>query len=145
MTLHLDVDRSLFSMTPFVQRAAKPWGYEIIFTPPEKPYCGKLLHVVAGKRLSLQYHDAKQETMMLLRGRCLLLIDNAAGELEEIEMVPGQGYSTMPGQRHRLIALEDCDLVEASTPEVGITFRLEDDAGRPHETEAVRARERSSR
>jgi len=142
MKRHLDFDPSHFTNAPFALTVSKPWGYELVFTPSDKPYTGKLLHVQAGKRLSLQFHDEKQETIMLLRGRAILLCDNAAGELEEIAMEPGKGYSNVPGQRHRLIALEDCDFIEASTPETGTTYRLEDDAGRTDETEAVRVQER---
>ncbi len=142
MPRHTDFDPSAFTNEPFAITVEKPWGYELIFTPPDKPYCGKLLHVDAGKRISLQYHDEKQETIMLLRGRGILLADNAAGELEEIEMEPGKGYSNVPGQRHRLIAVEDCDFIEASMPEAGNTFRLEDDSGRSDETAEMRERER---
>lgn len=142
MTETVEFDRATFSNTPFVLRVEKPWGHELIFTPPEKPYCGKLLHIRAGQRISLQFHDLKQETIVLLRGRGMLLSENAIGVMEEIAMEPGMGYSTVPGQRHRLIALEDCDFFEASTPERGATYRLEDDSGRDHETEATRARER---
>ena len=142
MTSDTDFDASTFSNAPFVVRVEKPWGYELIFTPPDKPYCGKVLHVNAGQRISLQYHDEKQETIMLLRGRGILLADNAAGELEEIEMEPGKGYSNVPGQRHRLIAVEDCDFIEASMPETGNTYRIEDDSGRGTETAQMRAHER---
>ena len=142
MTRHTDFDPSCFTNEPFLMRVEKPWGYELIFTPPEKPYTGKVLHINAGQRISLQFHDEKQETIMLLRGRGILLADNTAGELEEIEMIPGKGYSIAPGQRHRLIAVEDCDFVEASTAETGTTFRLEDDSGRADETETVRLRDR---
>lgn len=137
-----EFDPAAFTNAPFLQRVEKPWGYELIFTPPGKPYTGKLLHVDAGKRLSLQYHDEKPETIMLLRGRGILLADNERGELEEIEMEPLKGYSNVPGQRHRLIAIEDCDFVEASLPETGNTYRLEDDSGRGTETEAMRTVER---
>jgi hypothetical protein len=139
---HTDFDLSAFTNEPFLVRAEKPWGYELIFTPPDKPYTGKILHIDAGKRISLQYHDQKAETIMLLRGRGVLLADNARGELEEIEMEPLKGYSNVPGQRHRLIAIEDCDFVEASLPETGTTYRLEDDTGRGAETDEMRARER---
>lgn len=142
MTRHTDFDPSRFSNEPFLTRVEKPWGYELIFTPPEKPYTGKLLHINAGRRISLQFHDEKQETIMLLRGKGILLCDNARGELEEIEMEPGKGYSNVPGQRHRLIAVEDCDFIEASMPETGNTFRLEDDSGRADETAEMRQRER---
>ena len=50
----------------------------------------------------------------------------------------GKGYSNVPGQRHRLVAVEDSEFVEASTPETGTTYRLEDDHGRGHETEIIR-------
>lgn len=142
MTSDPAFDRSRFTTEPSAIRVDKPWGYELIFTPPEKPYTGKLLHVAAGNRLSLQYHDQKQETILLLHGAGVLLSENAHGVLEEIRMEQGQGYSILPGQRHRLVALEDCDFIEASTAEVGATYRLEDDSGRPTETEAERARER---
>lgn len=144
MKAHTDFDASTFTNTPFALFVPKPWGHELIFTPSDKPYCGKLLHVTAGKRLSLQYHDEKRETIMLLRGKGVLLCDNARGELEEIEMEQGKGYSNIPGQRHRLVAIEDCDFIEASTPEIGTTYRLEDDANRPDETATARESERTT-
>ncbi|MFA7253210.1 MAG: hypothetical protein WC107_01505 [Patescibacteria group bacterium] len=52
--------------TPFQTRVEKPWGFEIVYTPPEAPAVGKILHVNAGKRLSLQYHDEKIETLCLI-------------------------------------------------------------------------------
>lgn len=131
-------DRSAFNNTPFLQRVEKPWGYELLFSPPDRPYAGKLLHLNAGRRISLQYHDTKHETIVLLHGRARLQADDAAGDLAMIEMEPNKGYSNIPGQRHRLIAVDDCDFVEASTPEQGTTYRLEDDSGRGHETEAAR-------
>ncbi|MHB8575393.1 MAG: cupin domain-containing protein, partial [Dehalococcoidia bacterium] len=132
--------KARFETRPFSLRIEKPWGYEILFTPPALDYAGKLLHINAGRRLSLQYHDQKSETITLLRGRALLQADGATGDLKTIEMQLGEGYSIVPGQRHRLIAVGDCDLVEASTPERGTTYRIEDDAGRGDETEAVRNR-----
>src|SRR5947208_2094291 len=129
------------SNEPYAQRVDKPWGHELLFTPPEKGYAGKLLCVRAGCRLSLQYHDEKAETILLLRGRAQLQADGSDGELQTIELRPGVGYSNVPGQRHRLIALEDSEFIEASTPECGTTYRLEDDYDRSHETEVVRRQE----
>ena len=48
----------------------------------------------------------------------------------------------MVGQRHRLIGITDCDIFEVSTPEIGTTFRLEDDYKRPDETEEMRIKDR---
>ena len=137
--MSFSVDPGTFNNTPFARRIEKPWGYELLFTPADRPYAGKLLHIDAGKRLSLQFHDEKRETILLLHGRTQLQVDDPTGMLETIDMVPGAGYSNVPGQRHRLIAVEDSDLLEASTPETGTTYRLEDDAGRGNETEAVRS------
>ena len=127
-----------FSNEPYVRRIEKPWGWEIHFVSDNKPYMGKILHIKAGARLSLQYHDKKEESWWLLSGRAKLLIDNSEGKLEEIELKSGVGYNSQIGQRHRLIGITDCDIIEVSTSEVGTTFRLEDDYKREDETEEQR-------
>jgi mannose-6-phosphate isomerase len=134
-----------FSLEPAARRIDKPWGYEILLSPPDAPYAAKLIHVLAGKRLSLQVHDIKVETQTLIAGRGLLILEGSDGQLHEIEMQPFVGYHVAVGQRHRLCAAPDSDatVFEASTPEVGTTLRLEDDYQRPDETEAIRTAERS--
>ena len=134
-----------FSIEPLSRRLAKPWGYEVLLTPPDVPYTAKLIHVNAGKRLSLQLHDTKVETQTLVAGRGVLVLEGADGELHEIDMQPGVGYHVAVNQRHRLCAAPDQDatVFEASTPEVGVTLRLEDDYARPHETEELRRAERA--
>jgi len=127
-----------FSNEPYVKRVEKPWGWEIHWTPDDKPYTGKILHIKEGARLSLQKHDKKLESWWLLSGRVMLIIDNNQGELEEIELRRGLGYSCQAGQRHRFIGITDCDIIEVSTPEIGITYRLEDDYKRENETEEIR-------
>ena len=127
-----------FSNEPYVRRIEKPWGWEIHFVSDNKPYMGKILHIKAGARLSLQYHDKKEESWWLLSGRAKLLIDNSEGKLEEIELKSGVGYNSQIGHRHRLIGITDCDIIEVSTSEVGTTFRLEDDYKREDETEEQR-------
>ena len=123
---------------PYVNRVEKPWGYEIHWTPSNLPYMGKILHVNAGKRLSLQRHDKKQETWYMSSGKAKLVWDNEKNELIETELEYGKGYTCQIGQRHRLVGITDCDVIEVSTPEIGITERLEDDYKRPDETEDVR-------
>lgn len=127
-----------FSNIPFVKQVEKPWGYEIHWVPPNLPYMGKILHINAGKRLSLQRHDKKQETWYMMNGKAKLMWDNEKGELIETELEYGKGYTCTIGQRHRLIGITDCDVIEVSTPEIGITERLEDDYNRPNETEEMR-------
>lgn len=118
---------------PYVKKVPKPWGYEIHFTPDNLPYMGKILHIDAGKRLSLQYHDKKQESWYLIKGKVTMILDE-----EEVNMETGLGYTTQIGQKHRLVGVRDSDILEVSTPEIGNTFRLEDDYSRPNETEELR-------
>ena len=122
----------------YINKIEKPWGYEIIFTPLGLPYVGKILHINTGKKLSLQYHDKKLETQYLLNGKCMRIEDDDSGQLKETEMKQNNGYTININQRHRLIAISDCEILEVSTPEIGNTYRLEDDYGRGTETEATR-------
>src|SRR3984957_3079078 len=127
-------DPATFSNDPYVKRVEKPWGYELHWVRDDAPYMGKVLHINAGARLSLQLHDAKQESWLLVHGRAKVLWDHNQGDMVETELQPGQGYSTGIGQRHRLVGVTDCNVVEVSTPEEGTTWRLEDDSSRPDET-----------
>ncbi len=135
-------DPSSFSNEPYVKRLEKPWGYELHWVAADAPYMGKVLHVNAGARLSLQIHDKKQESWLVMNGRAAVIWENDKGELVQTELQPGQGYSTRVGQRHRLVGVTDCDIIEVSTPELGTTWRLEDDYSRPHETPDQRELER---
>lgn len=129
--------------SPFSQCYEKPWGSEWHWTPPSLPFVGKVLHINAGHRLSLQRHDDKVETWLLIRGRASVLWDDEDGNLVEVELEPGRGYTCASGQRHRLIGISDSEIVEVSTPERGTTWRLEDDYDRPHETPDQRLFERT--
>lgn len=139
-----NIDKTKFTTEPFVMKVTKPWGYEIIFTPNDLPYTGKIIHIDAGKRLSLQVHDKKQESWYLLNGKGKVIWENGKGEIIETEMLSGQGYTCKLGQKHRLAGVTDCDILEVSTPELGTTFRLEDDYKRPDESEELREKERKS-
>jgi mannose-6-phosphate isomerase len=123
-------------------RVEKPWGYELLWTPPGAAYAGKLIHINAGARLSLQIHDKKSESWLLISGRAKVVWDTPHAELAETELLPGRGYSCPAGTRHRLAGITDCDIIEVSTPEIGTTYRVEDDFGREDETEEVRRSER---
>jgi quercetin dioxygenase-like cupin family protein len=112
-----------------LRRVPKPWGHEDIWAHTAR-YVGKILRIQAGKRLSLQYHQVKDETILVLRGRLRLELENDAGQIESIELAAGEGRHIAPGRRHRFAAIEDCDLVEVSTPELDDVVRVEDDFGR---------------
>lgn len=130
-----------FDLKPFSKKVEKPWGFELIFTPPDLARTGKFLHVLAGKRLSLQYHDQKEETLCLISGKALLWLEDSNGDVQKIPMELNQGYTVLPPQKHRVEAVEDCVIAEVSMPETGTTFRVEDDYKRADETEELRKQE----
>lgn len=67
------------------RRVDKPWGHELWFALTER-YAGKLLHVRAGRRLSVQYHEEKDESSYLLSGRLLLHRGSSPDELVATEL-----------------------------------------------------------
>ena len=134
-----------FSQDAYMRRIDKPWGYEIHWVPADAPYMGKIIHINAGSRLSLQIHDEKQESWLLISGEAKVVWEDKHGNLSETNLKTGKGYSTSIGQKHRLVGVTDCDIVEVSTPEKGTTWRLEDDYARPDETEDQRKKERGEK
>lgn len=135
-------NKQLFSTASYTRKIEKPWGYELHFVPDSLPYMGKIIHINAGKRLSLQLHDIKQESWLILKGQGKVIWENSEGDLVETILEEGKGYTCSRGQKHRLVGLTDCDIIEVSTPEIGTTYRLEDDYERRDETEETRKLER---
>lgn len=127
-----------FSTVPFAQKIEKPWGYEVLYTQPHAGRVGKILFIKAGRRLSLQYHDAKEETLCLVSGKAIIWLENELGEIERKPMAPEVGYAVALMQKHRVEAVDDSIVIESSDVERGNTFRLEDDYARGTETEEVR-------
>ncbi len=110
------------------RRVEKPWGYELIWAETDR-YVGKILHVNAGESLSLQYHVRKEETLYLLSGEVELTL--RWQEQEQVKrMLPGMIFHIQPGLIHRIAAIQDADVLEASTTELDDVVRLEDRYGR---------------
>jgi mannose-6-phosphate isomerase len=111
-----------------VIRVEKPWGHELHWAKTDR-YVGKVLHVNAGQALSLQYHERKDETIYLWSGR--LLFESGSREvLVAREMRPGDRVHIAPMTVHRMTAIEDCNILEVSTPELDDVVRLQDRYGR---------------
>lgn len=112
-----------------VRRVEKPWGHEIIWAHTDQ-YVGKILHIKAGHALSLQYHNTKDETIHVLRGTLRFLAGPSAESVEDVELREGDSFRVVPGTVHRMIAVSDTDLLEASTAHLDDVVRLEDRYGR---------------
>jgi mannose-6-phosphate isomerase-like protein (cupin superfamily) len=107
----------------------KPWGHESIWAETER-YVGKRLVIRKGCRLSLQYHEVKDESITVISGTLALELEDEAGTLIRTELRCGDSARIRAGRRHRFSGVEDCELIEVSTPELDDVVRVEDDYGR---------------
>jgi mannose-6-phosphate isomerase-like protein (cupin superfamily) len=112
-----------------VRTVPKPWGHEIIWALTDR-YCGKILHITAGHSLSVQYHERKDETVYLLSGELRYWVQLPGEELKDVNLRAGDAFRITPGTIHYMEAVTDCDVLEASTPELDDVVRLKDRYGR---------------
>jgi mannose-6-phosphate isomerase len=117
------------SDTSLPRRVLKPWGNELWYALTDR-YAGKVLHVERGHRLSLQFHERKDESCYLLSGRLLLVQGPSAEQLDERVLEAGAAWRNQPGDVHTIEALEDSDVLEVSTPDLDDVVRLTDNYGR---------------
>jgi mannose-6-phosphate isomerase len=111
------------------RRVDKPWGHELIWAHTDR-YVGKILVIEAGRRLSLQRHRVKDESIYVASGRLRLSLEDDEGTVSIEEIGPGEYRRVATGRIHRYEAIERCELIEVSTPELDDVVRLEDDFGR---------------
>lgn len=111
------------------RRVDKPWGWELVWAETDD-YVGKILHIEAGHRLSLQLHRVKDESLYVVSGELDLVLEDEGGALPVRRMGVGDVVRILPGRRHRMTAVTTCDVMEVSTPELDDVVRLSDDYGR---------------
>ena len=111
------------------RKVDKPWGYEIWYAWTDR-YVGKIIHVNKGEKLSLQYHNDKDETSYLLKGRLLLTKGPSVDQLTVTEIGEGHQWRNRPGEIHTIEGVEDADVLEVSTPHLEDVVRLQDSYGR---------------
>lgn len=96
----------------------KPWGKEYLLDLTGS-YAMKRLELDAGKCISKQYHNYKQETWHIVRGEGTLLIN------DEVSVVRvGDTISIPPKTIHQVKALTDLTIIESSTTELDDIVRI---------------------
>jgi mannose-6-phosphate isomerase-like protein (cupin superfamily) len=111
------------------RRVEKPWGHELIWADTDR-YAGKILVIEAGRRLSLQYHERKLESILVMSGVLRLYLGDETGTVQVTELGPGEARLIPIGRVHRYEAIERVELFEVSSPELDDVVRLSDDYGR---------------
>ena len=101
----------------------KPWGFEYIWAETDD-YVAKM-HIEPKQRLSLQYHEIKEETVYVLEGTLLNWTDE---DSPPQKIKTGHTLHVKPNQIHRFGAgKEMVRLMEVSTPHLNDVVRLADD------------------
>ncbi len=107
----------------------KPWGQEELITC-NTHFAVKDIRMVAGTRTSLQSHQRKIETIYLISGELELETIGSHNEPRHEVFKAGDAYHLGAGVIHRVRVLQDCRLIEVSTPELDDIKRHADDFGR---------------
>ena len=107
----------------------KPWGKEEILANTGK-YVMKRITINPGSRMSLQYHEIKEETIYVVEG---VLINWKTEEMQDhFTLMPGETYHVKPGVVHRFGSPNEMKtvIIECSTTELDDVVRLADDYDR---------------
>ena len=95
-------------------RVDKAWGFEEILVNSPL-YCAKFLHVAPGKQCSLHWHDKKDETFIVMEGKCFLQTARICAVEHMRIMGEGESAHIPKGLPHRFASIEGCTLLEVST------------------------------
>ncbi len=107
----------------------RTWGQEILLTLIPKVLSFKLLKMKKGKKGGLQYHHKKNECGTIISGKLIVRYDNGNGKLVKKILSKGDSFHFPPGAIHQEEALENCTIIEASTPHFNDRVRVENKYG----------------
>ncbi len=117
-----------------LKRVIKPWGEEIWINGRHPTFAFKRIVLNAGHRTSLQYHEFKRETNLLLAGAARLHYNEIAGAhdgpYDSTAFDAVAVIDVTPGILHRIEAITDVTLFEVSTPHLDDVIRISDDTNR---------------
>lgn len=104
----------------------RTWGEETLLVLASGKYTLKKLLIKAGSKGGLQYHRQKDEAGYLVSGKLLITYENEHGVLSQLVLSAGDHYHFQTGVVHQEEALEDCIVIEASTPHFNDRVRVEE-------------------
>lgn len=132
-----DKINEIIETNKFPKIVKKPWGEEHILSYNEF-FCFKKITINKGYVTSLQYHEEKRETTVIHSGKARIWLKRVGEDDYTIHenVEEGMVLDLPVGDIHRIEALEDVVLYEASSPEIWDVVRLEDSYGREGTSEA---------
>lgn len=135
-----------------IKKIIKPWGHEIWLAngSPNFKYALKQIYFKSGYKSSIQFHEFKEETTYVQKGRGIFYyskikiqpekfkqnkysqieINELIKNLQKKELKPGIIIHIKPWTVHRVESIEDLTTIEASTVELDDVYRLNDEWNR---------------
>ena len=86
----------------------------------------KKLTIAAGSKGGLQYHRLKDECGYLISGKMIIRYESPNGQIVERIIDAGESFHFPPGVVHQEEAVEDCVIIEGSTPHFNDRVRMEE-------------------
>lgn len=99
------------SKVPIYGLSPKRWGRTISIAVSDRPTHTAYAEMKAGGYSSVHYHQYLYNRFFLIKGRLLIEVFRN-GDIETIIMEPLQNVDIEPGIKHRMSAIEDCQLNE---------------------------------
>jgi mannose-6-phosphate isomerase len=117
-----------------LHRVEKPWGEELWVNGRHPRFAFKRIVLREGHRTSLQYHEFKRETNLLIQGSARLHYNAIPGQhggpYQSVPLEAVSAIDVTPGILHRIEAVTDVVLFEVSTPHLDDVMRVSDDTNR---------------
>ena len=103
----------------------RDWGSEDLLVLIPNLLTLKKIILKKGKKGGLQYHHKKNECGFLISGKLLVRFDLGDGKLKKKIIKSGNSFYFPPGMVHQEEALEDCEIIEASSSHFNDRVRVE--------------------
>ncbi len=105
------------------------WGTEDLLVLIPNLLTLKKIVLKKGKKGGLQYHHKKNECGFLISGKLLIRYDLGDGKLKKKIIKSGNSFHFPPGMVHQEEALENCEIIEASSSHFNDRVRVENKYG----------------
>lgn len=117
-----------------IKKVTKPWGFEIwLSDASDTPYALKVIYLKKGTKTSLQIHKEKSEHNFIFSGDIKLYYqDTKSKKIRFVKLNGGHVIKFLPNTIHRIEALTEAIMIEASSHHLDDVIRLEDDYFRGH-------------